>query len=59
MATGVITPKVPEDKFVQVKTDRDNLGKESKAVERDDYTRVDSQVAKNDDEKDSGPDESI
>jgi hypothetical protein len=58
-ATGVITTKVVKDKLVQVKTDCDNLGNESNAVECDDYTRVDNAVAKDDDEKDSRPDESV
>jgi hypothetical protein len=42
-----------------VKTDCDNLSNESDAVERNDYTRVNSAVAEDDDEKDGGPDESV
>lgn len=59
METGVITTKVVKDKLVQVKADCDNLGNESNAVECNDYTGVESAVAKDDDEKDGGPDESV
>lgn len=59
MATGVITTKIVKDKLVQVKTDCDNLSNESDAVERNDYARVNSAVAEDDDEKDGGPDESV
>jgi hypothetical protein len=36
-----------------------DLSNESDAVERNDYTRVNSAVAEDDDEKDGGPDESV
>lgn len=60
MSTGVtITTKVPIGKLMQIKTHCNNLGNNSDAVESNDYTRVNSAVAKDDYEKDRGPDESI
>lgn len=60
MVTGIrITTEVPIGKFVQIKADCDQLGNEGNAVECHDYTRVNSTVAKDDNEKYSGPDESV
>ena len=60
MCAGIsITTKVPLGKLMQIKADCDQLGKKSNAVESNDYTRVDGAVARDDDEKDGGPDESV
>jgi hypothetical protein len=60
MPTGVtIATKVPIGKLMQIKADCNNLGNNRDAVECNDYTRVNSAVAKDDYEKDRGPDESV
>lgn len=60
MGPGVrITTKIPISKLVQIKADCDKLGNKSNAVECNDYTGVNSTVAKGDNKKYSGPDESV